>query len=459
MSRKEVPRAGLLKAALAGKISNAQGAEAVHGERPAVSTGEGPVRGRGPARPAAPAARPAGAPPAAAGRRAHPRGRVAPEHLRRRSTTAMPPRSCGRSRACCSAGPPCAACAAPSACPPSGSAGAARSAPGGRRKPRAAPSCSSTPVSSRGSRRAAPNSTLHGAIDDATRHRRGPALPAHRGSARLCHPAAAARHHLRPAPGPLWRSPQRLCPQRSALDVAEQLRGRQDPTHFGRILRELGIGYIAAGSPQAKGRIERLWRTLQDRLVIELRLRGIAHPRGRQRVPRRVPRRLQSPLCPRPRRPHRRLAPRPPRFRRPPELSLHPRRRARQHRPPRPPLGPTAAPPLLRRPAPRGARVPGRPAPRLRGRPVPRHAARARRRVHPSPPPQPQRRSRPAPPCLSEPRDRGGPLSPSLPKTPTFKVHLSTRDPAQAEPYAPVAPLHAVFHPKPGDDIFTEQLT
>jgi hypothetical protein len=58
--------------------------------------------------------------------------------------------------------------------------------------------------------------------------------------------------------------------------LEEQLRGTQDPTHFGRLLRELGIGFIAAGSPQAKGRIERLWQTLQDRLVSELRLRGIA---------------------------------------------------------------------------------------------------------------------------------------------------------------------------------------
>ncbi|MGH7375008.1 MAG: ISNCY family transposase, partial [Candidatus Rokuibacteriota bacterium] len=58
--------------------------------------------------------------------------------------------------------------------------------------------------------------------------------------------------------------------------LEEQLRGTQDPTHFGRILRELGIGFIPAGSPQAKGRIERLWQTLQDRLVSELRLRGIA---------------------------------------------------------------------------------------------------------------------------------------------------------------------------------------
>ena len=58
--------------------------------------------------------------------------------------------------------------------------------------------------------------------------------------------------------------------------LEEQLQGAQAPTHFGRMLQALGIGYIAAGSPQAKGRIERLWRTLQDRLVSELRLRGLA---------------------------------------------------------------------------------------------------------------------------------------------------------------------------------------
>ena len=58
----------------------------------------------------------------------------------------------------------------------------------------------------------------------------------------------------------------------------EELQGAQHPTQFGRILRELGIGYIPAGSPQAKGRIERLWRTLQDRLVVELRLAGVRTP-------------------------------------------------------------------------------------------------------------------------------------------------------------------------------------
>ena len=58
--------------------------------------------------------------------------------------------------------------------------------------------------------------------------------------------------------------------------LEEELAGAQHPTHFGRMLRALGIRYIAAQSPQAKGRVERLWQTLQDRLVSELRVRGIA---------------------------------------------------------------------------------------------------------------------------------------------------------------------------------------
>jgi transposase len=57
--------------------------------------------------------------------------------------------------------------------------------------------------------------------------------------------------------------------------VEEELAGRQRPSHFGQMLEELGIRYIAALSPQAKGRIERLWRTLQDRLAAELQLRGV----------------------------------------------------------------------------------------------------------------------------------------------------------------------------------------
>lgn len=54
--------------------------------------------------------------------------------------------------------------------------------------------------------------------------------------------------------------------------LAEQLAGQQAPTQLGRVLDQLGIQQIPAYSPQAKGRIERAWRTCQDRLVSELRL-------------------------------------------------------------------------------------------------------------------------------------------------------------------------------------------
>ncbi len=54
--------------------------------------------------------------------------------------------------------------------------------------------------------------------------------------------------------------------------LAEQLAGKQSPTQLGRALDQLGIQQIPACSPQAKGRIERAWRTFQDRLVSELRL-------------------------------------------------------------------------------------------------------------------------------------------------------------------------------------------
>jgi transposase len=60
--------------------------------------------------------------------------------------------------------------------------------------------------------------------------------------------------------------------------LAEQLAGTQDPTQVGRAFRTLGIEHIVAKTPQAKGRIERLWGTLQDRLVAELRLAGIRTP-------------------------------------------------------------------------------------------------------------------------------------------------------------------------------------
>jgi transposase-like protein len=57
--------------------------------------------------------------------------------------------------------------------------------------------------------------------------------------------------------------------------IAEQLAGRKPKSQFERALDELGVEVIHADSPQAKGRIERLFGTFQDRLIKEMRLAGI----------------------------------------------------------------------------------------------------------------------------------------------------------------------------------------
>jgi hypothetical protein len=61
-----------------------------------------------------------------------------------------------------------------------------------------------------------------------------------------------------------------------AWTLEEELRGHQDPTHVGQALETLGIEAIFALSPQAKGRVERQWGTLQDRLCSELRLAEVS---------------------------------------------------------------------------------------------------------------------------------------------------------------------------------------
>jgi hypothetical protein len=58
--------------------------------------------------------------------------------------------------------------------------------------------------------------------------------------------------------------------------IEEQLRGSEPLTQFTRAMSELDIEVIPAHSPQAKGRVERSFRTHQDRLVKELRLLGIS---------------------------------------------------------------------------------------------------------------------------------------------------------------------------------------
>jgi len=65
-----------------------------------------------------------------------------------------------------------------------------------------------------------------------------------------------------------------LCsPKEPTID--DELAGREPMSQWQAILAQLGAEPIKAMTPQAKGRIERLWRTLQDRLIKEMRLAGI----------------------------------------------------------------------------------------------------------------------------------------------------------------------------------------
>src|SRR6266540_1222362 len=69
--------------------------------------------------------------------------------------------------------------------------------------------------------------------------------------------------------GVFWRS------ARERESIEEELLGRRQPTQLGRAFAECETQLILANSPQAKGRVERLFGTFQDRLVSELRLAGI----------------------------------------------------------------------------------------------------------------------------------------------------------------------------------------
>lgn len=125
-----------------------------------------------------------------------------------------------------------------------------------------------------------PAMTLHGAIDDAT----STVLALHFRPTEDLHGYAVVFQQLFTHYGlPLAVYGDRiniLVRNDAHWSLPEQLRGQQDPTHLGRVLADLGIGYLEAGSPEAKGRVERLWRTLQDRLTSELRLRHISTPEG-----------------------------------------------------------------------------------------------------------------------------------------------------------------------------------
>jgi len=81
-------------------------------------------------------------------------------------------------------------------------------------------------------------------------------------------------------------------PQKDKLSLEEQLAGKRvNLTQFGRAMSQLGIHMIPARTAQAKGRIERLWQTLQSRLTVEMKCQGIktaqeANPFLREYLPR-----------------------------------------------------------------------------------------------------------------------------------------------------------------------------
>jgi hypothetical protein len=76
-------------------------------------------------------------------------------------------------------------------------------------------------------------------------------------------------------PGSLYVDRDSIYRCEGVASIAEQLAGKEPQTQFGRAMEQLGIKLLLANSPQAKGRVERMNGTLQDRLVKEMRLAGI----------------------------------------------------------------------------------------------------------------------------------------------------------------------------------------
>lgn len=121
--------------------------------------------------------------------------------------------------------------------------------------------------------RAAPMALL-GAIDDAT----GKVVFAHFRPSEdqigylLMLRTVAGTHGL---PHSLYHDRHTILRSPKQATLEDELAGRRPQSQIQRIMAQLGITSIVALSPQAKGRIERLWQTLQDRLIKEMRLAAI----------------------------------------------------------------------------------------------------------------------------------------------------------------------------------------
>lgn len=118
---------------------------------------------------------------------------------------------------------------------------------------------------------------LHGAIDDASGKILGLHLDEQETTTGYLHvlEQALQNHGL---PGCFYSDRHTIfvSPKKDKLTIEEELAGKTVPlTQFGRALQALQIRQISAYSPQAKGRVERLWQTLQSRLVVEMRVAGI----------------------------------------------------------------------------------------------------------------------------------------------------------------------------------------
>ena len=117
--------------------------------------------------------------------------------------------------------------------------------------------------------------TLVGGIDDATSRVTGATFRPAEDAAGCFAMFTCDRAPPRSARGRLLGPPRDLRPRAGPGAHPHRAAHRQAHVHPGRArLDDLEIGWIGARSPQAKGRVERLWGTLQSRLTSELRLAG-----------------------------------------------------------------------------------------------------------------------------------------------------------------------------------------
>jgi transposase len=112
--------------------------------------------------------------------------------------------------------------------------------------------------------------TLHAAIDDATNDVAWAVFRQEEDATGY----ALLMHHISQTHGlplALYADRHTIFQSPKEASLEEQLQGLEPRSHLGRLLQELDVGLISARSPQAKGRVERLFETLQDRLVKTLR--------------------------------------------------------------------------------------------------------------------------------------------------------------------------------------------